>query len=586
MTTSTTNANSLLAIDIGTTSTRALLFDVVDGQYRFLVDGTAPSTAGAPFFNIGEGVRRAIDDLAALTGRRLIDDHENLIMPSLSDNSGVDALVATMSAGDPLRVIAVGLLEDVTLASAQRLAATTYAQVADTIKLNDRRQTADRINTVLRIRPDLVIVAGGTDNGASQSVLDLIEAVGLASYLSPESQTPHILFAGNQEIQKEVSSALKGIGKLHIAPNIRPTLNLEDISPAQGELTSIFKIIRQAQIGGVNELVGWAKGNLSPTAVAFSRVIRFLSKKYDPDKGVLGVDVGSQSTMVAAAFNGKETLRVYPYLGVGTGSVETLQKSTLTGITRWLRFDISEDVVRNYIYNKAAHPHSLPVTKEELAIEQALARQALLLAVKNSLSDFPPNIPRPALNILPWVEPIIAAGSVISKAPSSGQALLILLDGIQPTGITTVVVDQNNLSPALGAAARINPLLTVQIIESSTFLNLGTIIAPVGKARFGTPILRVRMTNRAGVVTTREIKYGTLEVLPVKMGEKVRLHLRPLHQFDIGMGRPGKAGEVQAVGGAAGIVIDARGRPLYFSPDPNRRLKLAQKWHHVITRKI
>ena len=584
MITSTIDADSLLAIDIGTASTRALLFDVVNGQYRFLAAGTAPSTVGAPFFNVGEGVRRAIDNLADLTGRRLIGSDENLIMPSLTDNSGVDALVATMSAGEPLKVIAVGLLEDVTLASAQRLAATTYAQVVDTITLNDRRQTSERINTIMGVRPDLVIVAGGTDEGASQSVLDLIEAIGLASYLSSEAQAPHILFAGNQKIEQEVRSALKGVGKLHIAPNIRPTLNREEISPAQQELTAIYKHIRQEQIGGIDELLGWSGSHLTPTATAFARIIRFLSKKYDPDKGVLGVDVGSQSTTVAAAFNGKETLRVYTNLGVGTGSLNTLQKSKLKGITRWLPFDISDDTVRDYIYNKAAYPHSLPVTREELAIEQALARQALLLAVRHSLSDFPAGIPRPAPDLLPWVEPIIASGSVISKAPSPGQALLMLLDGIQPTGITTIVVDQNNLSPALGAAARVNPLLAVQVIDSSTFLNLGTIIAPVGYARFGTPVLRVQMTNKAGVETKREIKYGTLEVLPAQMGEKVKLHLRPLRQFDIGMGGPGKAGEVQAVGGAAGIVIDARGRPLHLSPDPDRRRKLAQNWLRTLER--
>lgn len=112
-----------------------------------------------------------------------------------------------------------------------------------------------------------------------------------------------------------------------------------------------------------------------------------------------------------------------------------------------------------------------------------------------------------------------------------------------------------------------NPLLAVQVIETNTFLNLGTVIAPVGNARYGTPILRVKMTNQSGAETVREVKYGTIEILPVKMGEKVRLHVRPLRNFDIGMGEAGKAGEVQAEGGVLGIVIDARGRPLRLSED-------------------
>ncbi len=582
MATSITNTDSLLAIDIGTAYTRALLFDVVNGDYRFLASGTAPSTVGAPFSDVGEGIRRAIDNLANSTGRQLIGSDENLIMPSMADNSGVDALVATMSAGEPLKIVAVGLLENITLASARHLAATTYANVVDTIKLNDRRQTSDRINAIIKVRPDVIIVAGGTDDGASQSVLELIEAIGLASHLSPKGQSPHILFAGNQKIQPEVRSALKSIEKLHFAPNIRPSLNQETLSPAQRELTAIYKRVRDAQIGGISDLLQWSGSQLTPTAVAFGRVIRFLSKKYDPDKGVLGVDVGSQSTTVAAAFDGKETLRVYPYLGVGTGSVRVLQKGKLEGITRWLPFDISKDAVQDYIYNKEIHPNSLPITKKDLAIEQALARQAILIAVRRSLPDFPLDISRLSPNLLPWVEPIIASGSVISKAPKPVQALSMLLDGIQPIGVTTIVVDQNNLSSALGAAARINPLLTVQVIESSTFLNLGTVIAPVGHARFGTPILRVRMTTKSGSETTRKIRYGMIEVLPVKMGESVKLHLRPLHQFDVGMGGPGKAGEVQVVGGVAGIVIDARGRPLFLSEDPKRRKQLLQKWYRAL----
>jgi len=296
----------------------------------------------------------------------------------------------------------------------------------------------------------------------------------------------------------------------------------------------------------MDELLSWSGNNFIPTATAFERIIRFLSKRYDPDKGVLGVDIGSQTTTIAAAFNGNGTVKVFPYLGVGIGSLGTLKKSKLENITRWLSREIADDIVQNYIYNKAIHPHSIPVSQEELAIEQALARQALRLAVRRSLSDFPQDIPRPASNLLPLFEPIVAAGSVISKAPTFGQALLMLLDGLQPTGITTIAVDQNNIASALGAVSKVNPLLAVQVIETNTFLNLGTVIAPVGNARYGTPILRVKMTNQSGAETVREVKYGTIEILPVKMGEKVRLHVRPLRNFDIGMGEAGKAGEVQA----------------------------------------
>jgi len=174
MPSSLVSADSLLAIDVGASTTRALLFDVVDGRYRFLAAGSAVTTANAPFKDIGEGVRRALDQLAEISGRLLLRDDGSIIIPSSPDGSGVDALVATISLGEPLKVIALGLLEDVSLESARRLAATTYTTVIETLSLNDRRKQDARIDLILRTRPDLVIAAGGTEGGADRSIKELL----------------------------------------------------------------------------------------------------------------------------------------------------------------------------------------------------------------------------------------------------------------------------------------------------------------------------------------------------------------------------------------------------------------------------
>jgi len=175
MPTSIINADSLLVVDVGAVTTRAMLFDVVDGRYRYLATGTAPTTAGAPFLNVSEGVRSAIDQLQSVTGRSLIGPDEQLITPASPDGTGVDTFAATISAGSPLKIVAVGLLEDVSLESARRLAMTTYGKVMQTISLNDRRKPETRIDSILRLRPDLIVAAGGTENGASQSILKLLE---------------------------------------------------------------------------------------------------------------------------------------------------------------------------------------------------------------------------------------------------------------------------------------------------------------------------------------------------------------------------------------------------------------------------
>ncbi|MGB2962754.1 MAG: glutamate mutase L [Anaerolineales bacterium] len=576
MDTTTISAKSVIALDIGNTITRALFFDVVSGRYRFLAAGSAPTTAGAPIYDVTEGVWRAIEELQYITSRKFLSEKEGIMIPSTQDNQGVDIMVATMSAGNPISVITVGLLDHVSLRNARHLSQTTYSKIIAEISLNDRRTSSDRINLLTEKHPELIIITGGTDQGASRSLLSILESIGLSSYLMDESQKPHILYTGNEELQEEVKSGLGKISKLRIAPNIQPVLGKENIYPAQNEINEIYKEVRKGQTGGIRDVISWTEGHFNSTASAFDRVIRFLSEKYEPEKGVLGVDIGSYATIISAAQSGQETLRVFPNLGVGAGCVGILEESSLEDITRWLPFHIPDQKVRDYIHNKSSYPSSLPNEVEHLEIEFALAKQALRIASEKII----PSLQRrsPSSSLLPPYEPIIGSGRILTHAPTRSHSLAALLDGIQPTGVTTIALDQNGLLPGLGAISEINPLLTVQVIEANTLLNLGTIIAPIGSIRPGTPILRVRINREDGRSFTREIKFGSLAVLPVEMGEKVSLHLRPLHRFDVGMGGPGKSGKVNAVGGALGIIIDARGRPLRFFQDQEKNWKRNETW--------
>ncbi|RPI32613.1 MAG: hypothetical protein EHM70_08520 [Chloroflexota bacterium] len=578
MTTSLIDADSLLAFDIGAVTTRAMLFDVVDGRYRFLAAGSSPTTAGAPFGDIGEGIRRALDQLQEVTGRQLVGSNEAVIIPCGHDGSGVDRCVATISVGAPLKVVALGLLEDVSADSAQRLATTTYAQVVDRFSLNDRRKASSRLDSILRLRPNVIIVAGGTEGGASQSVLSQLEAVGLACYLLPDDQRPEVLFAGNHALAKDVETALGGLAHLLVAPNIRPSLEVEQLAPAQGQLAQIYRRVRERQIPGVHELNTWTNENTLPTATAFGRMIRFLSRVYDPAKGVLGIDIGASAATLAASFSGDLTIAVHSDLGLGENIPNILRYCRLEDISRWFTVEVPEGYVRNYLHNKAAHPAMIPATVEDLAIEQGVARQTMQATVKRMAGKFPPKAARSSPVLLPWFEPVVASGSVFSNAPSRGQSLLMLLDGLQPTGISTFVLDQNKLLPALGAASSVNTTLPVQVLESSNFLNLSTVISVTGQAQFGAPALRVKVTYEAGNQSTVNVKYGALEVIPLPAGQSATLHLQPLNRMDVGMGGPGRGGNVRVVGGAFGVVIDARGRPLRLPADPGKRREIIKKW--------
>lgn len=570
--------SSLLAVDVGEINTRAVLFDVVEGRYRFLAIGTAGTTATAPFNHIGEGIRRAIADLEQVTDRILIGDDDRLILPGRLDGTGIDMFAATISAGPPLRVIAVGLLDDISLASARRLASTIDAQVVETLGLNDRKKPEERLDAILSLRPDLIVIAGGTEDGATNSVIRLLESVGLACSLMQVEQRPEVLFAGNQALIPEVDKRLSNLTKYYFAPNVRPSLEVEQISPAQHQMVDIFRSIRAARLPGVSDLNEWADMRLLPTSSGFGRMIQFLSKVYDPGKGVLGIDIGASGTTIAAAFDGNLNLGVYPQYGLGTGVSGLLADSSLQEVLRWIPMEVSPEYVQNYIFNKQIFPASIPVSADDLAIEQALARLAIRKALAASENGYSNKIAGSGKGTLPWFEPIVASGSVLTRAPSVGQSLLTLLDAVQPSSITTFVLDQHNMAALLGAAAAINPYLSVQVLESSAFLSLATVITPIARVRPGTPVLRLRVTYESGEETSLDIKQGTLEALPIPSGKSAKLRLQPLHRSDVGMGGPGRGGNVRVVGGILGVVIDARGRPVLLPKDITRRKDLYKKW--------
>ena len=574
---------SMLAIDVGAAVTRAVLFDVVEGQYRFVASGQAPSTAEAPFRDIGIGVREAITNLQNIIGTTLLGPQDNsLIAPSQADGTGVDAVVATMSAGPAVKTLVVGLLSDVSLQSARRLAESTYTRIVETLDLSDHRKPDQQMDSIARSRPDLVVLAGGTDGGASRSIQKMLEAVGLACYLMPMEKRPMVLYAGNQKLAGEVQELLGAhAGKLEITYNVRPSLETEDLAPASHELASLVMKLRGRQIKGVEELNLWSAGNLLPTAYAQGRMIRFLSRLYESTRGLLCVNVGASAATIAAGFADDLILRVYPQFGLGENLAGLLQHTEIEGIMRWLQLDISSTTLREYLFQKSLYPSSIPATKDEHAIAQAIARQALYLAVRTAQKDFPAGARSARADLMPPLDLILAGGGVVGEGTSLGQSLLLLLDAIQPVGIMPVLLDQNNLLPLLGVAASRNHYLPVQVIESGAFIGLGTVVSVIASAGYGEQVLRARLTYSDGTEARAEVKFGGLEILPLPSGQTARLTLQPLRRADAGLG-PGIGGAVQVTGGALGVVIDARGRPLQLPGDPVRRRELIKKWHYTV----
>ncbi|MBN8657293.1 MAG: glutamate mutase L [Anaerolineae bacterium] len=583
MPTSLVTSNSLLALDVGAANTRAVLFDVIEGEYRFIASGIAPSTAEAPVKDVSEGARNAIQVLQNVLKKKLLDSSNSLILPSQPDGSGVDSLVLTVSAGPAVRTLVVGLLKDVSLESARRLTESTYARIMDTLSLSDQRKPEQRIDSILRIRPDMVVIAGGTDGGASRSVQKLLEPIGLASYLMPEEKRPAILFAGNGKLAGEVREMVGSFAPtLHFSHNIRPSLETEDIEPAELELANMLIRIRKKQLKGLDVLDVWSGGHTLPTAYATGRMVRFLSNVYGSQKGLLSVDLGASSAVIAAGFKDKSVLKAYPQFGLGENLPGLLNYTTLEDILRWSTLDVPPSVILDYLHQKAHHPATIAATKEDFVIAQSVAKQALYLAMQAAQKDFPKDVASIKPTLAPLFDPIIAGGAALSDASRPGQSLLLLLDSVQPVGISTVILDQNNLMPMLGAAASQNNILPVHVLESGAFLSVGTVISPVVSAKYGASILKAKVTYENGAEAAMDLKYGFLETLPLANGEVGTISIQVARGVDVGFGPGRGVKSMQVTGGALGIIFDGRGRPLDMPSDPVRRRELIKKWNWTL----
>ncbi len=573
-------ADTLLAVDVGSVNTRVSLFDVVDGRYRMVATGRASSTAGAPIFDVREGMHVALDEVSEITGRPFFDESDALVMPTTNSGAGVDAFVSTASAGPHVRTVLVGLMPGVSMESARRLASSTYLNVVEEIGLMDGRREAELVDAMLDAKPDLILMVGGTDSGATASVIRQIETVSLATSLLPTVERPALVFAGNTSLGAAVVEHFQDTSKVEIVSNIRPDLEHEELGPARLKLAEIVNQLRSQRIAGFEDLNGWSGGYMMLTADAFGRVVRYLSQVYDPDKGVLGIDVGASHVTIAAAFDGVLNNKVHSDLGLGISLPGLLRYASVADVSRWLPTEIPDAEVRDYIFNKAIYPGTIPAELTDLHIEYALLRELVRAGLLNSRSDWAVGA---SSELMPPLEPIIATGGAIARAPRPGYAALALLDAVQPRGITTLVLDPYNLVPAVGAAAGLLPMITVQVLESGSFVSLGTVVSPVGRGREGKPVLRIRIEPESGGEPIEGIvRYGQLVLLPLRQGEHARMTLRPEKGFDVGFGGRGKAGALRVAGGALGVIIDARGRPLELSNDPAHRRELNQKWLYDI----
>jgi len=124
--------------------------------------------------------------------------------------------------------------------------------------------------------------------------------------------------------------------------------------------------------------------------------------------------------------------------------------------------------------------------------------------------------------------------------------------------------------------AQVHSQAAMDVFEKDCLILLGTVVAPKGKASKGKPCFRYTISgttlNKKG-----ELPSGSLELLPLGIGEKAEILLEPFNNYDLGAG-PGKPINKTIEGGLVGLILDARGRPLSFSNDVSLNMNMVNDW--------
>ncbi|MGC8838729.1 MAG: glutamate mutase L [Anaerolineae bacterium] len=561
---------SILALDCGSAFSRAILVERVEGTYRLVACGEA-LTRAADGEEAVAGVRRAIQRVTEVTGRALLSERGFPHVPERADGTGVDAIVATLSAPPPLKVWLIGLVEEQSLASGLRACQAPYATVCDVLSLVDPAVLDDvggLAARLQRLRPDVLFLVGGTDEGAEGPLRRGMEALSLAALALPEEARPVLLYGGNSRLRQAVEEVAGPAYRVHVVENVRPSPERERLIPAQSALEALYLEKATHWDPSLDLLQSWGEHPLQTTARALGHTVRYLALQAGMD--VLAVDLGARSTTVAAQRGQAFTLRSLPGLGMGAWWSDGPRPSP-ERLAAWLPEAIPPEEVLEVAATLAAYPFTMGQTGRELLVEQSLAREVLAQALEKAGL-------RPGLS---W-DLIIGCGGFLGHLPRPSQAALVLLDALQPVGVAVLAVDTTFLGPALGAIAAVEPLAAAQVLEQDAFLKLGTAVCLDGRGRDGDLALRVRVRYENGDTLSVEVRAGTLEVIPLALGERAELELRPGRGFTLGPAHRGRTTRVHADGGVLGVVVDARGRPLGLPADPEARQRKVQEWRWAL----
>lgn len=221
------------------------------------------------------------------------------LQEKIRKNITFDHITACSSAAGGLKMVAMGLVEELTTEAAKRVCLGAGAKVELVLSHNIN---SHEVQQIMDKKIDIVLLAGGANGGNTACVIHN------AKMLAASAVTAPIIYAGNKDAIDEIETILvAGNKNFTICENVMPRLNVLNINSAKETIKEIFvKNIIEAK--GIKKIEKKTGKVILPTPNAVLLAAELLSKGYDDDPGLgdlLMVDVGGATTDVYSMSSGQ-----------------------------------------------------------------------------------------------------------------------------------------------------------------------------------------------------------------------------------------------------------------------------------------
>ncbi|WP_312563659.1 methylaspartate mutase accessory protein GlmL [Anaerospora sp.] len=356
----------VLLIDFGSTYTKITAVDVVSETVLGTARGITTVTT-----DITEGLNEALEKLFQKTGRLEFD-----------------RVLGCSSAAGGLKMVAVGLVPELTAEAAKRAALGAGAKV---LGVFCHELSEYEVADIAALKPDIILLAGGTDGGNKQVILHN------ATMLTQLGLDVPVVVAGNKSVTPSVVRILsETMSEVVHAENVMPRLNELNIESARQMIRGIFlkKIVEAKGLHKANKLVDRM---VMPTPAAVLKAAELVSRGSEGEPGlgdIVVVDIGGATTDIYSIAKGDPTqssvtLHGLPEpeakrtvegdLGMRYSAAPLVRAARAAVIARWA--GVEESVVIDYAEKVEANIEYLPQSPQEEQVEVAMARACTALGI-------------------------------------------------------------------------------------------------------------------------------------------------------------------------------------------------------------